>query len=157
MAKTKRKKKAAARRTTRPTRRTRSGLPDVSVLKRYAPDDPSAHPDWVKSQFPTYIADHHAGHETTVVREMAHQGHVVRIHTTYRVEVDGQPVRAHLSVDEDGRVFTHATPFVTYASALDLMRAVIDGYPDSFGGEPAGPPDPHHDHGGHAHGHGGRP
>ena len=37
-------------------------------------------------------------------------------------------------VDEDGRVHTHATPFVTYSSAIDLMRAVIDAYPDAFSG-----------------------
>jgi hypothetical protein len=160
----KKKKKAPARRSARKAVRTRSGLPDISVLSAYSPDDPGAHPAWVKTNFPSYIADQHAGHETTAVREMAHQGHVVRIYTTYRVEVDGEPIRAHLSVDEDGRVYTHATPFVTYASALDLMRAVIDGYPDSFEGTP---PDPHGDqgghgdhgghgeHGGHVHGHGG--
>ena len=148
------KKKAPARRSARKAIRTRSGLPDTSVLATYSPDDPGAHPSWVKTNFPSYV-DHQHGFDTTVVREMAHQGHVVKIHTTYRVEVDGQPVRAHLSVDEDGRVYTHATPFVTYASALDLMRAVIDGYPDSFEGTPAEPHDPNdHDHGDHA-GHGG--
>lgn len=154
----KKKKKAPARRATRKAPRMRNTLPDTSVLAGYSPTDPGAHPSWVKTQFPTYIADHHAGHETTAVREMAHQGHVVRIYTTYRVEVDGEPIRAHLSVDEDGRVYTHATPFVTYASALDLMRAVIDGYPDSFNGTPAGPephdPNDHDDHTSHG-GHGG--
>ena len=125
------------------------GKPDTSVLTRYSPtDEANAHPDWVKTQFPTYIAPH-AGHETTAVREFTHGGHVVRVVTTYRVEVDGKPIRAHLSVDEDGQVFAHATPFVTYSSAVDLMKAIIDAYPDSFSGGNGG----HHDHD-HGHGHG---
>jgi hypothetical protein len=126
------------------------GRPDTSVLAHYSPTDmATSHPDWVKTQFPAYIAPH-AGHEATAVREFAHGGHVVKIITTYRVEVDGNPIRAHLSVDEDGRVYTHATPFVTYASAIDLMKAVIDAYPDSFsvpGGSHAG----HNDHGDGGH------
>jgi hypothetical protein len=61
------------------------------------------------------------------------------------VEVDGHPIRAHLSVDEDGQVYTHATPFVTYASASDLMKAVIDAYPDSFSSHD-GHERPHHGH-----------
>jgi hypothetical protein len=126
------------------------GTPDTSVLARYSPNDPAnAHPDWVKKNFPAYIASH-AGHEATAVREFTHSGHAVRIFTTYRVEVDGQPVRAHLSVDEDGQVYTHATPFVTYASAIDLMKAVIDAYPDSFSGSDGGHGG-HHDRG-HDHG-----
>ena len=137
------------------------GRPDTSVLARYSPTDgANAHPDWVKTQFPTYVAPH-AGHETTAVREFTHDGHVVKVITTYRVEVDGLPVRAHLSVDEDGQVFAHATPFVTYASAVDLMKAVIDSYPDSFTGSDPGHHEHEHEHG-HGHGdshkaHGGTP
>ena len=118
------------------------GRPDTSVLAHYSPTDgANSHPDWVKTQFPAYIAPH-GGHEAKAVREFAHRGHLVKIITTYRVEVDGHPIRTHLSVDEDGRVYTHATPFVTYASAIDLMKAVIDGYPDFFS-------DPGGGHGGH--------
>ena len=115
--------------------------PETAIL-RYSPTDGAhSHPDWVKTQFPTYIVPHH-GHEATAPREFTHRGHLVKIFTTYRVEVDGHPIGAHLSVDEDGRVYTHATPFVTYASAIDLMKAVIDGYPDSFSDAGGG-------HGGH--------
>jgi hypothetical protein len=147
------KKKAsgtAKRRTSQSRRRALLATPDTSVLARYSPTDTAnAHPDWVKTKFPTYITPH-AGHETTAVREFTHGGHIVRILTTYRVEVDGVPVRAHLSVDEDGQVYTHATPFVTYASAIDLMKAVIDAYPESFTGA-NGSHGGHHDHG-HSHG-----
>jgi hypothetical protein len=138
------KPKAAAKKT-----KAKVGKPDTSVLARYSPTDPAnAHPDWVRTQFPTYVGPH-AGHEATSVREFTHNGHVVKIVTTYRVEVDGKVVHGHMSVDEDGRVYTHATPFVTYASAVDLMKAVINSYPDAFAAGSGG-------HGGHDHGAGGR-
>ena len=135
-------KKSAPKKAKPRQAKPRIGRPDTSVLARYSPTDGAhSHPDWVKTQFPTYIIPH-GGHEATAVREFAHRGHLVKIFTTYRVEVDGHPIGAQLSVDEDGRVYTHATPFVTYASAIDLMKAVIDGYPDSFSGAGGG-------HGGH--------
>ena len=127
----KRKVPAAAKpRAVKPWKNT--GLPDTSVLARYSPTDGStSHPDWIKQKFPAYV-DPHAGHQTTSVREFTYGGHVGRIITTYRIEVDGQEVHAHLSVDEDGRVFTHALPFVTYASAVELMKDVIGAYADDF-------------------------
>jgi hypothetical protein len=104
--------------------------PDISVLAQYSPTGAAkSHPEWVKTKFPSYV-EPHGKHEATSVRELAHKGHTVRIITTYRVEVDEKPADLHLSVDEDGQVFTHATPFVTYASAVDLMKAVMDAYPD---------------------------
>jgi len=115
--------------------------PDTSVLENYSPTGGAqSHPNWVKTRFPTYL-ETHGKHEATSVREMTHNGHNVRIITTYRVEVDGEPADMHLSVDEDGQVFTHATPFVTYASAVDLMKEVMDAYPDAFSGEDEQPGD----------------
>lgn len=143
---TKKTRRKATRKISRRKAPGSIGRPDTSVLAQYSPTDgANAHPEWVKSQFPTYIGPH-VGHETTSVREFTHSGHIVKIITTYHVEVDGHPVRAHLSVDEDGQVYTHATPFVTYASATDLMKSVIDAYPDSFSGSDGGHPHPHHGH-----------
>ncbi|WLI14841.1 MULTISPECIES: hypothetical protein [Pseudomonas] len=125
--------------------------PDIGALAEISITDPDkTHPAWIKEQFPEYV-DPHAGHEARTVREINHKGHVVRIVTTYQVEVDGVPVQAHLFVDDAGQVHTHATPFVTYGSALDLMTAVIDAYPESFikgDGDGAEQPD-HHAHGAH--------
>jgi hypothetical protein len=107
-------------------------VPDVAVLARYSPEDPkNAHPDWIKASFADYISPHDAHHSTSV-REFTHSGHVVKITTTYKIEVDGHEINPHLFVDEDGRVFTHATPFVTYGSAIDLVSAMIDAYPTAF-------------------------
>src|SRR5262245_9763743 len=157
----KKKKPAPAKRSAGTRKAKTIGKPDTSVLARYSPTDTAnAHPDWVKTQFPDYVGEH-AGHEMTSVREFTHDGHVVKITTTYRVEVDGQPMHTHLSVDEDGQVYTHATPFVTYGSAVDLVKAVIDAYPESFSGAGGhddhgghGGHDGHEEHGGHDHGHG---
>ena len=121
--------------------------PDISVLAQYSPTGAAkSHPEWVKTKFPSYV-EPHGKHDATSVRELAHKGHTVRIITTYRVEVDGKPADLHLSVDEDGQVFTHATPFVTYASAVDLMKAVMDAYPEDAFSDPATTPsDSDHDH-----------
>jgi hypothetical protein len=133
--------------------------PDTSVLARYSPTEGAqSHPDWIKKKFPTYI-EPHGMHDATSVRELTHNGHVVRIITTYRVEVDGKPAGMHLSVDEDGQVYTHATPFVTYASAVDLMKEVMDAYPDAFSeadADTGAEAQNEHEHGdgeGHAHDH----
>lgn len=126
--------------------------PDIKVLKNYSPTEGAqSHPDWVKKQFPTYIEPHgaHRKHEATSVRELTHNGHNIKIITTYRVEVDGRPADLHLSVDEDGQVYTHATPFVTYSSAVDLMKQVMDAYPDAFSESGAAPEHGHkHNQGG---------
>lgn len=132
--------------------------PDTSVLARYSPTEGAqSHPEWIKKKFPTYI-EPHGKHEATSVRELTHNGHTIRIITTYKVEVDGKPADMHLSVDEDGQVFTHATPFVTYASAVDLMKEVMDAYPDAFSEADAGAGQQneheHDDRQGHAHDHG---
>lgn len=127
--------------------------PDTSVLARYSPTEGAqSQPDWIKKKFPTYVAPH-GMHDATSVRELTHNGHQVRIITTYRVEVDGKPAGMHLSVDEDGQVYTHATPFVTYASAVDLMKQVMDAYPDAFSDDAGDEAQSGHDQG-HAHGHG---
>jgi hypothetical protein len=129
------------------------GNPDVSVLQNYSPTEgEQSQPAWVKAKFPGYIASHDK-HEATSIRELTHNGHAVRIITTYRVEVDGAPAGMHLSVDEDGRVYTHATPFVTYASAVDLMKEVMDAYPDAFSDSDADTHADTHAHANHDHDH----
>lgn len=54
----------------------RPKLPDVSALSRYNPEDSTAsHSDWVKTEFPGYIADH-GHHADTGVREFTQNGYV---------------------------------------------------------------------------------
>jgi hypothetical protein len=74
---------------------------------------------------------HHGGGET--IREADYAGHHIVVGTTYRVEVDGVPVTGHLGVTDDGQVHYHAVPNIAYASAIDLLKALIDIFPDDFG------------------------
>jgi hypothetical protein len=84
-------------------------------------------------------ADH--PHEHASVRTAEHNGHTIEIRTTYDVRIDGEPLEAHIGVGNDGNVHYHGLPNYTEASAVDLMRRVIDAFPDDY------PP-----HAGHANG-----
>ena len=83
-------------------------------------------------------AAHSHGHPS--VRTAEHNGHSIEIRTTYDVRIDGEPMEAHLGVSNDGNVHYHGLPNYSEASAIDLMRRVIDAFPDDF------PPTDDHDH-----------
>lgn len=82
-----------------------------------------------------------AGHES--VRTTTYRGHTIEVHTSYRVLVDGQQLGAHMGVGDDGNVHYHGLPNYTAASALDVMREVVDAFPDDYPSAepPAGPAD----------------
>ena len=97
--------------------------------------------------------DHASPLEST--RESTYRGHHIVIRTSYRIEVDGRPIEGHLGVSNDGQVHYHAIPNLGFSSALDLVKKVIDTFPEDFG-EPYGDDDePPHGEGGHEHGEGG--
>jgi hypothetical protein len=75
----------------------------------------------------------HDGHGgSTSVRQATYRGHQIVIRTSYRIEVDGRPIDGHLAVTNDGRVHYHAIPNYRFASAVDLVRQLIDTFPDDF-------------------------
>jgi len=79
---------------------------------------------------------HGAGHGPApmdTVREATHRGHRILIRTTYRIEVDGVPLEGHMAVTNDGRVHYHPMPNVNFASAVDMVKQLIDAFPDDFG------------------------
>lgn len=86
-------------------------------------------------------AQHHHHEASTSVREADYEGHHIVIRTTYEIQVDGVPITGHVGVTEDGQVHYHPVPNVSFASALDLVKQLIDVFPDDFTG--AAP------HGGH--------
>ncbi len=104
----------------------------------------------------TLAAMHDHG-PTETVRETDYKGHHIVIGTTYRVEVDGQPVSGHFIVTDNGEVQCHAMPNYTFISAVDLVKSMIDIFPEDFAGSGgrdhgrhADTPDPHMgDHGAH--------
>lgn len=81
------------------------------------------------------------------VRKATHDGHQIEIRTTYEVRVDGRRVSLPLSVDSEGRVTYHALPNYSFQSAVDLVKQVIDTYPDDF---PEGRRKEVRGHGGHS-------
>ena len=93
--------------------------------------------------------DHHGGPATSV-REVDHRGHHIVIRTTYAIEVDGRPFEAHVGVGNDGRVHYHGLPTRDFASMVDLVRKVIDQFPEDF--DSVAPPDEGGGGGGHEHG-----
>lgn len=88
---------------------------------------------------------HHDGGQASV-RTVSYKGHDIVIRTTYEITVDGQPFDANVSVDNSGRVHYHGLPTRNFPSTVDLVKKVIDAFPDEFDHGP--PPDsPTHDHG----------
>jgi acetamidase/formamidase len=108
--------------------------------------EPSAYLPRVKdSEPPAGTHPQHGPKET--VREATYQGHRIVIRTTYEIEVDGEPVSGHLGVANDGRVHYHPVPNLSFPSAVDLVKTLIDTFPDDFEGGDG------HGHGGHGGGH----
>lgn len=84
-----------------------------------------------------YIVSHsgHGGHNhegPVSLRRFEYKSHEVVIRTQYTITVDGQTVNAHISVDNKGRLNTHALPNYSFNSAVGMMKALIDCLPSSF-------------------------
>lgn len=90
--------------------------------------------------------DHGHGSPMESTRESEYRGHHIVIRTSYRIEVDDRPIEGHLGVSNDGQVHYHAVPNLGFASAVDLVKQLIDTFPEDF----TGTTNPH----GHEHGEG---
>lgn len=69
---------------------------------------------------------------TVSVREADYQGHHIVVRTRYEIEVDGRAVTGHMGVTNDGQVHYHPVPNMSFASAIDLVKQLIDVFPDDF-------------------------
>jgi hypothetical protein len=76
--------------------------------------------------------DHGHGMPMESTREADYYGHHIVIRTTYHIEVDGTPIEGHLGVTDDGQVHYHAVPNLSFASAVDLVKQLIDTFPEDF-------------------------
>jgi len=90
---------------------------------------------------PEALVEHVTGHAhpshphepvVTSTREVTYKGHHIVIRTTYQIEVDGHSVRGHMGVTNDGQVHYHAVPNLSFASAVDMVKQLIDTFPDDF-------------------------
>jgi hypothetical protein len=86
------------------------------------------------------------------VREDDYKGHHIVIRTTYNIQVDDRPVSGHINLSNDGQVAYHGLPNMAFDSAVDLVKGLIDHFPQDFepGADTGG-------HGGHRGSRGGMP
>ena len=70
----------------------------------------------------------HHGDQTsfTSTRTALHRGHKIKIKTTYRIEIDGEPLSLHTMVLDDGTVHCHGLPNYSFPSAIDLAKSIIE-------------------------------
>jgi hypothetical protein len=160
------KTKRPARQKTRTHRETGArskNAPRAVPLAVFNPFKPgSEHPDWVMKDFPSYVEHTHESLARST-RVLEHQGSTITITTTYEVRIGERLLTLHMMVDEEGRLWSHLCPYLTFATAPELVRHLIERMPHLF--ESAQPPpgvddgDGHSGHGGHAnhsaHVHGG--
>ena len=79
--------------------------------------------------------DHHvhgSGGSIETLREDDYEGHHIVIRTTYQIEVDGQVLQGPLGLDNEGNLHCHALPNYQFASAIDMVKRLIDNFPEDF-------------------------
>ena len=108
----------------------------------------SVQPAWVRE-----IIGPEAPHEHRLrsVRCAEHHGHEIEIVTTYEISIDGAPFHVHATVGDDGRLRCHESPYAALPSAIDLVKHLMDLYPEAF--DAPAPQAPPHTHAEHDHGH----
>lgn len=85
----------------------------------------------LKKHRPKLHSKVHAGPVTTS-RVDSYKNHRIEIRTTYEIKVDGKRVGGHIGVSNSGHVHYHALPNYSWASAVDLVRQIIDSFPEEF-------------------------
>jgi len=81
------------------------------------------------------VAAGHTGHDKgqfQSIREVDYKGHKIIIHTQYQIKIDGKAFSGHIYVDNRGKVSAHALPNYSFLSAVDLVKKIIDEFPDNF-------------------------
>ncbi|MDH3664394.1 MAG: hypothetical protein OEU92_31005 [Alphaproteobacteria bacterium] len=70
----------------------------------------------------------HDGHKKSFTsnRKAAYRGRSISVRTSYRIEIDGEPLSAHVTVQDDGSVRCHSLPNYAFSSAVDMAKALID-------------------------------
>jgi hypothetical protein len=118
--------------------------------------EPASYLKHVAETKPKPRGRHRHGGMLETVRQSDYERRHIVITTSYMIEVDGKPVTGHMGVGNDGRVHYHPVPNLSFASAVDLVKRVIDVFPEEF---PPAADAPGHHHGGagrdHGMGHGG--
>ena len=91
------------------------------ALARYVTDLPQPHQH-----------EHGGDGSIDTVREDDYAGHHLVIRTTYIIEVDGKVLWVPLALGNDGQLHCHSLPNYQFASAVDMVKRLIDSFPDDF-------------------------
>jgi hypothetical protein len=62
----------------------------------------------------------------TSVRKVVYRDKTINVRTTYRIEIDGEPLVVHTTVQNDGGVRCHSLPNYVFPSAIDMAKALVD-------------------------------
>ncbi len=74
----------------------------------------------------------HSGSQFTSVREIDYKNHHIVIRTRYEIEIDGKIMNNQIYVDNEGKVSSHALPAYSFPSTVDLIKRLVDKFPNSF-------------------------
>jgi hypothetical protein len=66
------------------------------------------------------------------VRVADYAGHHIVVRTRYEIAVDGRMLMGHMGVTNDGNVHYHPVPNLAFPSAVELVKKLIDIFPDDF-------------------------
>ena len=89
----------------------------------------------------------------TSTRTALHHGRRIKIKTTYRIEIDDEPLTLQTMVMDDGSVHCHGLPNYSFPSAIDLAKSIIDAAGlASINVDQIGDGNSHHHHDGGQHG-----
>jgi hypothetical protein len=93
----------------------------------------------VAKEIDSATSDMHGDHGMESVRTAEHNGHSILVRTHYEFEVDGNPLVSPVMVDNFGRVACHALPNYSFLSAIDLVKQLIETFPEDFSAEHRAP------------------
>jgi hypothetical protein len=98
--------------------------------------DPASKPElmgeWLKKNLPKKHSHPMEPGPASSIRELDYDGHHIKIETSYLIEFDGEPLACHIHIGHDGHAHTHSLPNYQWGSTVDLVRQMIDSFPDDF-------------------------
>jgi len=107
--------------------------------KRIARPTPKSIATYVRKNAPKVKkANQHRHGTSETVREAQYKDHHIVIRTIYDIQVDGVLITGHIGVSDDGQVHYHPVPNLSFDSAVDLVKQLIDVFPDDFVGKKQG-------------------
>jgi hypothetical protein len=109
---------------------TKEFLPSPESIAKYVKQNAKKHSSSMKA-----MMQGKGGQEIT--REDEYKGHHIVIRTKYNITVDGQAVIGHMMLTNMGQVQYHGLPNYSFDSAVGLVRALIDNFPEDFVKKPA--------------------